>query len=455
MTSFEVRLPDVGEGVAEAELLSWSVEVGDQVTPASALAEVMTDKATVEVACPVTGTVVSLYGEPGDRLAVGSQLVTVELDDAATTAGGPPTTATADGSGPADASGPAERPELVATVEPPAAVDQPAAAQSPARPDADAATTPSGGRRRAAAAPAVRARARELGLDLAAVLGTGPEGRVTHVDLDRHLLVRRPTAAMAGSPTAETVATDEPSDEPTRRPVRGLRRRIAERLSVAWREIPHITYVDEVDATQLEDLRSTLNTRDAKRHLTLLPFVVRAVIIACTEQPGVNARFDAAAETLELFDAIHVGIATQTAEGLMVPVVRDAQRRGIDDLAAEITRVSTAARDGRATLSELSGSTITVTSLGALGGLVTTPIINHPEVAIVGVNRLQTRPQWRAGHGFEPRQMMNLSSSFDHRIVDGWDAAVFVQRIKQLLEQPALLYAQQSLVRRLHQDQDQ
>jgi 2-oxoisovalerate dehydrogenase E2 component (dihydrolipoyl transacylase) len=438
MTSFEVRLPDVGEGVAEAELLGWSVDVGDQVTQASALADVMTDKATVEIACPVTGTVIALHGEPGDRLAVGSQLVTVELDDAATAAGGPPTTATA------DASGPAERSELVATLEPPAAVDQPAPAESPARPDTDAATTPSGGRRRATAAPAVRARARELGLDLAAVLGTGPEGRVTHADLDRHLLVRRPAAAepvAAGLVGAGSVAADGPTDEPTRQPLRGLRRRIAERLTVAWREIPHITYVDEVDATQLEDLRSTLNAHDAARRLTLLPFVVRAVVIACAEHPGVNARFDAAAETLELFDAVHVGIATQTAEGLMVPVVRDAQRRDIDDLAAEITRVSTAARDGRATLSELSGSTITVTSLGALGGLVTTPIINRPEVAIVGVNRLQTRPQWRAGHGFEPRQMMNLSSSFDHRIVDGWDAAVFVQRIKQLLEQPALLYA--------------
>ena len=244
-------------------------------------------------------------------------------------------------------------------------------------------------------------------------------------------------SAVSGPEAAGSMA----ADEPTRKPVRGLRRRIAERLTVAWREIPHITYVDEVDATQLEDLRSTLNARDAARRLTLLPFVVRAVVIACTEQPVVNARFDAAAEILELFDAVHVGIATQTAEGLTVPVVRDAQRRGIHDLAAEITRVSTAARDGRATLSDLSGSTITVTSLGALGGLVTTPIINRPEVAIVGVNRLQTRPQWRAGHGFEPRQMMNLSSSFDHRIVDGWDAAVFVQRIKQLLEQPALLYA--------------
>jgi len=417
MTSFEVRLPDVGEGVAEAELLSWSVDVGDQVTPASALADVMTDKATVEVACPVAGTVVALHGEPGDRLAVGSQLVTVELDDGAPTISRP-------------------------TVEPPAEVDQPAAAESPARPDTDAATTPSGDRRRATAAPAVRARARELGLDLAAVLGTGPEGRVTHADLDRHLLISRPAVAMAGSAVSGPVAAGSgAADEPTRKPVRGLRRRIAERLTVTWREIPHITYVDEVDATQLEDLRSTLNARDAARRLSLLPFVVRAVVIACTEQPAVNARFDAAAEILELFDAVHVGIATQTAEGLTVPVVRDAQRRGIHDLAAEITRVSTAARDGRATLSDLSGSTITVTSLGALGGLVTTPIINRPEVAIVGVNRLQTRPQWRAGHGFEPRQMMNLSSSFDHRIVDGWDAAVFVQRIKQLLEQPALLYA--------------
>ncbi len=418
MTSFEVRLPDVGEGVAEAELLSWSVGVGDQVTPASALADVMTDKATVEIACPVTGTVVALYGELGDRLAVGSRLVTVELDDGASTTNSPPTSAAAELPGATEVSGPAELPDPAALL------------GASGRPDAEPATMPGGASRRATAAPAVRARARQLGLDLADVLGTGPDGRVTHADLDRHLLSGRQSAV--GS-----VGTGEPN----RQPVRGLRRRIAERLTVAWREIPHITYVDEVDATELEALRSTLNARDSAMRLTLLPFVLRAVVIACTEHPRVNARFDAAADTLEVFDAVHVGIATQTDDGLMVPVVRDAQRRGIDELGAEINRVSSAARAGRASGSELSGSTITVTSLGALGGLVTTPIINHPEVAIVGVNRLQTRPQWRAGHGFEPRQMMNLSSSFDHRIVDGWDAAVFVQRIRQLLEHPALLYA--------------
>ncbi len=418
MTSFEVRLPDVGEGVAEAELLSWSVGVGDQVTPASALADVMTDKATVEIACPVTGTVVALHGELGDRLAVGSRLVTVELDDGASTTNSPPTSAAAELPGATEVSGPAELPDPAALL------------GASGRPDAEPAMMPGGASRCATAAPAVRARARQLGLDLADVLGTGPDGRVTHTDLDRHLLSGRQSAV--GS-----VGTGEPN----RQPVRGLRRRIAERLTVAWREIPHITYVDEVDATELEALRSTLNARDSAMRLTLLPFVLRAVVIACTEHPRVNARFDAAADTLEVFDAVHVGIATQTDDGLMVPVVRDAQRRGIDELGAEINRVSSAARAGRASGSELSGSTITVTSLGALGGLVTTPIINHPEVAIVGVNRLQTRPQWRAGHGFEPRQMMNLSSSFDHRIVDGWDAAVFVQRIRQLLEHPALLYA--------------
>ena len=418
MTSFEVRLPDVGEGVAEAELLGWSVDVGDQVTPASALADVMTDKATVEIACPVTGTVVALHGEVGDRLAVGSRLVTVELDDGASTTNSPLSSAVAELPSAAEVSGAAELPDPAALL------------GAPGRPDAEPATMPGAASRRATAAPAVRARARELGLDLADVLGTGPQGRVTHADLDRHLLSGRPSAV--GS-----VGTGEPN----RQPVRGLRRRIAERLTVAWREIPHITYVDEVDATELEALRSTLNARDSAMRLTLLPFVLRAVVIACTEHPRVNARFDAAADTLEVFDAVHVGIATQTDDGLMVPVIRDAQRRGIDELGAEINRVSSAARAGRASGPELSGSTITVTSLGALGGLVTTPIINHPEVAIVGVNRLQTRPQWRAGHGFEPRQMMNLSSSFDHRIVDGWDAAVFVQRIKQLLEHPALLYA--------------
>jgi 2-oxoisovalerate dehydrogenase E2 component (dihydrolipoyl transacylase) len=231
------------------------------------------------------------------------------------------------------------------------------------------------------------------------------------------------------------------ADAPNVEVVRGLRRRIAERLGTAWSEIPHITYVDAVDVTDLEALRAELNRRagDGAPRLTLLPFLARAIVIACAEQPHLNAHFDTASGELSRFDAVHIGVATQTDDGLMVPVVRHAEARDLWSLAAEIGRVSSAARSRAANRDELSGSTITITSLGALGGLVTTPIINQPEVAIVGVNKIETRPVWRNAT-WEPRQMCNLSSSFDHRIVDGWDAATFVQRIKALLEMPALLF---------------
>jgi 2-oxoisovalerate dehydrogenase E2 component (dihydrolipoyl transacylase) len=229
-------------------------------------------------------------------------------------------------------------------------------------------------------------------------------------------------------------------DTATTTPLIGLRKRIAERLTIAASEIPHITYVDEVDATQLEALRAELNDRREDRpRLTLLPFVLRAIVLACRDQPNLNATYDAAQNTLHVVDAVHAGIATQTDDGLVVPVVRHVEARGLWDLAAEITRLSTAAREGRATRDELSGSTITVSSLGAMGGLVTTPIINQPEVAVIGVNKLEIRPVWRDG-AVVPRTMFNLSSSFDHRIVDGWDAATFVQRLKSVLEMPALLF---------------
>ncbi|MCX6521443.1 MAG: dihydrolipoamide acetyltransferase family protein [Actinobacteria bacterium] len=398
MSTYDVKLPDVGEGVAEAELITWLVEVGDRVTSDSVLAEVMTDKATVEVACPVSGVVVELHGEPGDVLAVGGGLVSIELDGAA----------------------PAPRA--------PATPNAQVAAAAPVQ--AASAGTP---RVRTLAAPAVRSRAASLGIDLATVAGSGPDGRVLHTDLDRVLLGR------SGSTTTAVVASG--ADEPHVEPVRGLRRRIAERLTSAWTQIPHITYVDAIDVTDLEILRAELNRRNepTATRLTILPFLARAIVLAAAEQPRLNATYDAVAQTLSIFDAVHLGIATQTDDGLIVPVVRHAEARGLWDLAAEIGRVASAARAGSATRQELSGSTITITSLGALGGLVTTPIINQPEVAIIGVNKLETRPVWRNG-AFEPRQMMNLSSSFDHRIVDGWDAATFVQRIKALLELPALLF---------------
>ncbi len=419
MSTFGVKLPDVGEGVAEAELISWCVAVGDRVSTESVLAEVMTDKATVEIASPVNGVITALHGEPGDLLAVGSELVAIELDGAAP---GPAPRGTS-AAPPPDAVAPIARPARPTFM--------------PARPDG-----------RALASPAVRARAVALGIDLSTIAGTGPDGRVVHADLDDQLITggARPVTGGAGSATGGAhpltggtgrMAGGEASIEV----VRGLRRRIAERLTSSWTEIPHITYVEGIDVTDLEALRAEINSRDHGDgiRLTILPFLARAMVIACGEQPRLNATYDRATQSLSLFDAVHLGIATQTDDGLMVPVVRHAEARRVRDLAAEIARVSTAARAGTATRDELSGSTITITSLGALGGLVTTPIINQPEVAIVGVNKLETRPVWRNG-AFEPRQMMNLSSSFDHRMVDGWDAATFVQRIKALLEMPALLF---------------
>ncbi|MCU1365346.1 MAG: bkdB [Ilumatobacteraceae bacterium] len=399
MTVFGVKLPDVGEGIAEAELIDWLVQVGDHVRAEMPLAEVLTDKATVEISSPVTGIVTYLHGEPGDMVAIGTEFVGIEIEGSIATA--PPDSEPVDAPPPTGA--------RLSLAPPPI---EPAAPRTEAHP---------------LAAPAVRRRAQELGLDLNDVAASGPGGTIVHADLDRHL---------TGSSRS---ATPTGSDDTHVEHVRGLRRRIAERLGEAWTEIPHITYVDEIDATELEVLRAALNRRANAVRLTMLPFVVRALAIACREQPRLNAHYDAEQRALTVFDALHVGIATQTPDGLMVPVVRHAETRRLSQLASEITRLAKVARDGSASLAELSGSTITITSLGALGGLMTTPIINRPEVAIVGVNKMETRPVWRDG-AFVPRSMFNLSSSFDHRIVDGWDAATFVQRIKALLETPALLF---------------
>ena len=404
MSRFGVKLPDVGEGVDEAELVSWYVAVGDQVTTESVLAEVLTDKATVEVSSPVAGVVVELLGAPGDILAVGGAFVTVETD--------------------ADA--PAEAPTLAPAPTPAAVAPTPPPAAAPA---------PVGPHGHAVAAPAVRARARALGIDLTDVAGSGPDGRVLHGDLDRQLLAGRATA-----PRTVDTATGAAGDEPHVESVRGVRRRIAERLTESSR-IPTITYVDAVDVTELEALRAALNERTSPGdvRLTLLPFLARAIVFACADQPRLNSRYDHESLSLSVFEPVHIGIATQTSDGLMVPVVRHAESLELRALAAEIARVSGAARNGTAVARELSGSTISITSLGAMGGLVTTPLLNHPEVAIIGVNKIEVRPVWQQGT-FVPRSMCNLSSSFDHRIVDGHDAATFVQRIKTLLETPALLF---------------
>jgi 2-oxoisovalerate dehydrogenase E2 component (dihydrolipoyl transacylase) len=436
MAQHTIRLPDIGEGVAEAELVEWHVKVGDLVQEDTMLAAVMTDKATVEIPAPMAGKVIWLAGQPGDKLAVGSDLVRLEI------AGDVPAQPTPHPPVPAAAPGPAAAPAPApATSAPAAAAPAPAAAPSPppakpaARPaPAGAARLPRAEGERPLASPAVRLRAREAGIDLRQVAGSGPAGRITQEDLDA-LFAHGPTAAVGRSaaPQRRTAVNDVK--------VIGLRRRIAEKMTLAKSRIPHITYVEELDVTALEELRAALNRdkRPEQPKLTLLPFLIRALVKAIAEQPAVNALFDDEAGVIHEHAGVHVGIAAQTAAGLMVPVVRHAEALDLWATAVEMTRVTEAAKAGTATREELSGSTITITSLGALGGIVTTPVINHPEVAIVGVNKMAVRPQWD-GAAFQPRKMMNLSSAFDHRVIDGWVAAVFIQRVKALLETPATLF---------------
>ena len=426
-----MKLPDVGEGVAEAEIVEWLVEVGDEVTPDTVLAEVLTDKATVEVSPPVTGTVVARYGEPGDVLAVGSNLIGIEVADGVVP--------DEDEAAPSDPeSGSASQPEPEPQPEPKdEVVLQPPESTDPPPGDAPKRTG------QVTAAPTVRRRADDLGIDLADVSGSGPEGRIVHADLDRLLVSGGsfpPPTGRTPLGSSDAAPGNGGGGGSTVEQVRGVRRKIAERLSTAWTEIPHITYVEAIDVTELEALRAQLNLADDGRvRITMLPFIVRAIALACRDQPEINAHYDHASGSLTIHGAVHVGIATQTDQGLLVPVLRDADRLGLRDAAAEIARITDAARRSKASRDELSGSTITITSLGAIGGVVTTPILNAPEVAIVGVNKMELRPVWRDG-AFQPRKMVNLSSSFDHRMVDGWDAARFVQRLKTLLETPALLF---------------
>ncbi len=412
MSVLVVRLPDVGEGVAEAELVAWHVAVGDLVTSEATVAEVLTDKATVEIYSPVNGRIIALHGEAGDVLAVGSDFIAIETDESPE-----PATSTVD---------PGTATETATHMISATAEGDPVIAGEPR----------STGHGTALAAPAVRERAHALGIDLNKVSGTGPDGRITHRDLDARLVDRSMPLERTVSPEAKPTS----AEESTQIPLIGMRRKIANQMTTAYSRIPHITFVDEVDMTQIEHLRRSLaHEYPDQQRVTVLPFVISALIQAVVEHPEVNATFDDEANVLTTYRAVHIGIATQTASGLVVPVVHDAQTRDLWQQAEELERVTSAARSGSALRTELSGSTITITSLGALGGLVTTPIINHPEVAIVGINKMQTRPVWD-GTSFVPRTMMNLSSSFDHRIVDGSQAATFVQRIKMLLEEPSMLF---------------
>ncbi len=430
--NFVFKLPDVGEGTAEAELVGWHVKIGDTVSEDQLLAEVMTDKATVELTSPVAGTVVALHGEAGQQLAVGGPLVSFNVEGKGNQGEAPPP------SNPApQASVPLTggQTKAVAPVSSPlrGEGDQPKAGGG-----APTARTLSARNERPLASPAVRNRARDLGIELQFVPGSGPAGRIEHGDLDAYVSSGGHASSAHGTSTSSTYAQAEGTTE-TR--IIGLRRKIAEKMAESVRRIPHITYVEEIDVTALEELRAHLNATKKKDQpkLNVLPFIARAIVVALRDQPTINSHYDDEAGVLTTHAAVHLGIAAQTPNGLMVPVVRHAEARDPYDTALEIARVSGAAKDGSAKRDELSGSTITITSLGTLGGVVHTPIINHPEVAIVGPNKIAERVVVKDGQ-MVVRKMMNLSSSFDHRIVDGHDAAVFVQRIKGLLEHPATLW---------------
>jgi len=427
-----IKMPDIGEGIAEVELVAWHVQPGDAVVEDQVLADVMTDKATVEIPSPVHGKVISLGGKVGDVMGVGTELIRLEVDGAGNVAAGAPPLAGRAAPSPASVPPPAAGPAPAAVVPPPERAT--AAARPPAAPP-PAAAVPRAPGEKPVASPAVRRRAFELGIELRFVPGSGEAGRILHEDLAAYL-ARRGATAPAGSRYVER--HDEEQVQ-----VVGLRRKIAQKMQEAKRRIPHFTYVEEIDVTELEALRAQLNALhgETRGKLTLLPLLARAIVLALREFPQVNARFDDDAGIVTRHGAVHLGIATQTDGGLMVPVLRHAEARDLWSAAAEVRRLAEAARAGRATREELTGSTITVTSLGALGGIVTTPVINWPEVAIVGVGRIVERPAIRGGL-VVARSLLNLSSSFDHRVVDGADGAHFVQAVRRLLECPSLLFVE-------------
>ncbi|MEY2583546.1 MAG: hypothetical protein QOE09_3395 [Ilumatobacteraceae bacterium] len=423
MAEYVVKLPDVGEGIAEAEIVEWHVNPGDDVVEDQVMVEVMTDKATVELPSPVAGVVISVGAAVGDVLAVGSPLVRIDTGAGAGNGSTEPATAAV-----AETRQPAEQSDESPVPEKARPDPAPVGTAAPGNGKVARDTAPS-------AAPAVRQRAKSLGIDLGTVAGSGPDGRIVHGDLDAHLSRQDSPAPSRSRPP---VSTEDVVDEVK---VIGLRRNIAQRMQLSKTRIPHFTYVEEVDVTEVERLRAHLNQErlEGESRLTVLPLLMRAVVVAIEDFPQMNAKYDDENGVVRRHRSVHLGIATQTAKGLMVPVVKDAQSRDVWNSAEEVARLSTAARNGKVTLEELSGSTITISSLGSLGGIVSTPIINYPEVAIIGVNKIITRPVY-VNDAVLPRQIMNLSSSFDHRVVDGADAAAFIQRIRALLETPALLF---------------
>ena len=438
MGIYVIRVPDIGEGIAEVELVAWHVALGESVKEDQPVADVMTDKASVEIPCHVHGKVIALGAAVGQMISVGAELIRLEVEgegnlkeDAAPAQATAPATQIA--AAPAEKSKQSDTKAseniAIPAVQAPKQVSAPAARPAARAPVAQARKEGE----RPLASPSVRRRALDMGVDLRLVHGSGPAGQISHADLEAFAAGQGPV--LGGNPQYVERHGEEAI------PVIGLRRKIAQKMQEAKRRIPHFSYVEEVDVTELEQLRQQLNKiHGATRgKLTLLPFLARAMVLALRQFPQINARYDDDAGVVTRYEAVHLGIAAQTDGGLMVPVLRHAESLDLWASAAGIARVAEGAKTGKLGREELTGSTITLTSLGALGGIVSTPVINHPEVAIVGVNRMVERPMLKNGQ-VVARQLMNLSSSFDHRVVDGMDAAQFIQAIRALLETPALLF---------------
>ncbi|MCP8635890.1 dihydrolipoamide acetyltransferase family protein [Pseudomonas mosselii] len=422
MGTHVIKMPDIGEGIAQVELVEWFVKVGDMIAEDQVVADVMTDKATVEIPSPVSGKVLALGGQPGEVMAVGSELIRIEVEGSGNHVDAPQAKPVEPEAAPVKA---------VAQPEPRIEAQPLAAATHAAAP-----IVPREAHDKPLASPAVRKRALDAGIELRYVHGSGPAGRILHEDLDA--FISKPQTGAGQAPGGYGKRTDSEQV-----PVIGLRRKIAQRMQDAKRRVAHFSYVEEIDVTNLEALRQQLNAKygDSRGKLTLLPFLVRAMVVALRDFPQINATYDDEAQVITRHGAVHVGIATQGDNGLMVPVLRHAEAGNLWSNAGEIARVAHAARNNKASREELIGSTITLTSLGALGGIVSTPVVNTPEVAIVGVNRMVERPVVIDGQ-IVVRKMMNLSSSFDHRVVDGMDAALFIQAVRGLLEQPACLFVE-------------
>lgn len=433
MAHHTIKMPDVGEGVTEAEIVAWHVALGDKVEEDQELLDVMTDKATVEIPAPVSGTVVKRIGEPGDLVPVGSEIIVIDTDGSGVEAD-----AVAPAEAPPPAAEPVSKPDEKSASVKQDSISPPSPAPEPKKVP-EISSTSRATTEKPLASPAVRQRALELHIDLSDIVGSGPAGRIVRTDLDEFVAAGGRALKRQSSHSTSRTGVKRTATHQTK--IVGLRRKIAQNMERAW-SVPMITYVEEIDVTEVDNLRKHLNSKKEadQPKLTLLPFLARALIEGLGKVPQANAHYDAEAGLLTEFEGVHLGIATATDKGLIVPVVKHAEALSVWETATEIKRLSEDARSGKATREELSGSSITITSLGAIGGVVTTPILNVPETAIVGVNKIVERPVFDGAGRVVPRQFMNLSCSFDHRIVDGFDAATLVQTIREKLETPATLF---------------